>query len=270
VVFPEAALTPFFPHWYMTDDGEIDAYFEREMPGPETRPLFDEARRLGMGFSLGYCELDETAGRRRRFNTAILVNERGEILGKYRKIHLPGHADHRPGQRYQNLEKHYFEVGDLGFRVWRAFDGILGLCICYDRRWPESYRVLGLQGVEMILLGYNTPLESVRGPVEPAHLPMFHNWLSMQAGAYQNATWVVGVAKAGLEEGVYQIGGSCIVSPTGEIVARASTDGDELIVAACDLDLGKRLKETVFNFAAHRRVEHYRLIVEQTGAEPPA
>jgi len=269
VVFPEAALTPFFPHWYMDDPAEINAFCEREMPGPDTRPLFDEARRLTMGFYLGYCELTEADGLLRRFNTSILVSERGEIIGKYRKIHLPGHADYRPGQKYQNLEKYYFAVGDLGFPVWRAFGGVVGMCICYDRRWPESYRVLGLQGAELVLLGYNTPLEGVAGPVEPAHLPMFHNWLSMQAGAYQNATWVVGVAKAGLEEGVYQIGGSCIIAPTGEMVARACTDGDELIVAECDLDLGKRLKETVFNFAAHRRIEHYGLITRQTGAVSP-
>ena len=57
VVFPEAALTPFFPHWHMTDDAEIDAYFETEMPNSQTQPLFDEAARLGIGFTLGYCEL---------------------------------------------------------------------------------------------------------------------------------------------------------------------------------------------------------------------
>lgn len=269
VVFPEAALTAFFPHWYMDNPEEIDLYFEREMPGPETRPLFDEARRLNIGFYLGYCELIQEDGRLRRFNTSILVSERGEVIGKYRKIHLPGHAAYQPDQKYQNLEKRYFEVGNLGFPVWRAFGGILGMCICNDRRWPEAYRVMGLQGVEMVLLGYNTPLESVRGPVEPVHLPMFHNWLSMQAGAYQNATWVVGVAKAGLEEGVYQIGGSCIIAPSGEIVVRALTDGDELIVAECDLDMGRRLKETIFNFAAHRRVEHYGLITQRTGAQTP-
>jgi predicted amidohydrolase len=269
VVFPEAALTAFFPHWYMDNPEEIDLYFEREMPGPETRPLFDEARRLNIGFYLGYCELIQEGGRLRRFNTSILVSERGEVIGKYRKIHLPGHAAYQPDQKYQNLEKRYFEVGNLGFPVWRAFGGILGMCICNDRRWPEAYRVMGLQGVEMVLLGYNTPLESVRGPVEPVHLPMFHNWLSMQGGAYQNATWVVGVAKAGLEEGVYQIGGSCIIAPSGEIVVRALTDGDELIVAECDLDMGRRLKETIFNFAAHRRVEHYGLITQRTGAQPP-
>jgi predicted amidohydrolase len=269
VVFTEAALTAFFPHWYMEDDAEIDAYFERAMPGPDTQPLFDVARRLGVGFHLGYCELDAEAGRRRRFNTAILVDGRGVILGKYRKIHLPGHADHRPQQRYQNLEKRYFEVGDLGFRTWRALGGVIGVCICNDRRWAETYRVLALQGAEMIVLGYNTPSTRHSGPPEPPHLPMFHNELSMQAGAYQNACWVVGAAKAGLEEGVHQIGGSCIVAPTGEVVARATTEGDELVVADCDLDLGRSLREGTFDFARHRRIEHYGLITARTGRQAP-
>ena len=269
VVFPEAALTSFFPHWYMEEQAQIDGYFEREMPGPETQPLFDEARRLGMGFHLGYCELVETASGTRRFNTAILVDETGKIVGKYRKIHLPGHADHRPAQPYQNLEKRYFEVGDLGFGVWRAFGGVMGLCICNDRRWAETYRVMGLKGAEMILLGYNTPSQRVSGPPEPPHLPMFHSNLSVQAGAYQNAIWVVAAAKAGTEEGVHQIGGSCIVAPTGEIVACATTEGDELVLADCDLDHGSYLRASTFNFSLHRRIEHYQLITERVGAEPP-
>jgi predicted amidohydrolase len=269
-VFPEAALTSFFPHWYMEREEEIDSYFEREMPGPETQPLFDEAKRLGIGFHLGYCELSFEGGRKRRFNTAILVDETGRIVGKYRKIHLPGHADHRPGQPYQNLEKRYFEVGDLGFGAWRAFGGIIGLCICNDRRWAETYRVLALEGAEMILLGYNTPSLRVSGPPEPPHLPMFHNELSVQAGAYQNAVWVVAAAKAGIEEGVHQIGGSCIVAPTGEIMGRAMTEADELIAANCDLDLGQYLRTTTFDFARHRRIEHYGLITQRVGAKPPS
>ena len=269
VVFPEAALTPFFPHWYMDDEAEIDSYFEREMPGPETRPLFERARSLGIGFYLGYCELDREGGRRRRFNTSILVERDGRMVGKYRKVHLPGHADHRPGRAYQNLEKRYFEPGNLGFPVWRAFGGVVGMCICNDRRWAETYRVMGLQGVEMILLGYNTPAVRVGGPAEAPHMAMFHHLLSCQAGAYQNATWVAAAAKAGTEEGVYQIGGSCIVTPAGEIVARALTDGDELVAADCDLDMGRNLKDTTFNFALHRRVEHYGLITQRAGVVPP-
>lgn len=268
VAYPEATLTAFFPHWFTEDEDEVDAWFEREMPGPDTRPLFDEARKLGIGFHLGYCELDFSAGRKRRFNTAILVDAQGQIIGKYRKIHLPGHSDHRPQTPFQNLEKRYFEVGDLGFGAWRAYGGVAGMIICNDRRWPESYRVLGLQGVDMVFCGYNTP---VHHPAAPDHdrLGQFHNELSMQSGAYQNSTWVVGIAKAGMEEGVDMIAGSCIIAPNGEIVARAASADDEVIVARCDLDLGRSYRETTFNMAIHRRTEHYRMVVERTGPQAP-
>jgi N-carbamoyl-D-amino-acid hydrolase len=267
IAYPELALTTFFPRWAIEDEAELDSFYEAEMPGPETRPLFEEAQRLGLGFTLGYAELIRRGNAKQRFNSSILVDKQGRIVGKYRKVHLPGHAEvlDRPGQ---HLEKRFFEVGDLGFPVWRAFGGILGMCICNDRRWPETYRVMGLQGVEMILLGYNSPV-GLGDPYELDALEPFHNHLVMQAGAYQNATWVVGVAKAGYEEGYNMIGQTCIVAPSGEIVAQCATMGDELVVRKCDLDFAKPYRDDIFNFAAHRRPEHYRLIVERTGAVPP-
>jgi predicted amidohydrolase len=268
VVFPECALTAFFPHWYFDRQDDIDAYFERAMPNAATQPLFDCARELGIGFYLGFAELAIEDGAMHRFNTSILVDKAGRILGKYRKVHLPGHAEHEPWRPFQNLEKRYFEVGNLGFPVFRGFGGIVGMAICNDRRWPETYRVMGLQGVEMILLGYNTP---VHNPPSPEHdnLAHFHNELVMQAGAYQNGCWVVGVAKAGTEDGVRQIGNSIIVAPSGEIVAACSTEGDELAIARCDLDLTLSYKNTTFDFAKHRQPQAYGLIVERTGAIPP-
>ena len=270
VVFPELTLTTFFPRWWLEDEAELDAFYETEMPGPETRPLFDEARRLGLGFCLGYAELipGDEARRQRRFNTAILVGAEGEVLGKYRKIHLPGHAEHEPQRAFQHLEKRYFETGDLGFRVFRGFGGLIGMCICNDRRWPETYRVMGLQGVEMVLLGYNTPSRHPLAPDQDAP-SWHHNTLSMQAGAYQNGTWVVGVAKGGVEEGVHHIAGSQIIAPSGETVAQAVTEGDELITAACDLDLGRSYKTQIFNFARHREPRHYALITALKGAVTP-
>jgi predicted amidohydrolase len=269
VVFPELALTAFFPRWYFQQQGAIDRFFEREMPGPETRALFDRARALRIGFYLGYAELTEEAGETRRYNTAILVDTEGAIVGKYRKVHLPGHADHKPERTWQHLEKAYFDVGNLGFPVWRAMGGVMGMCICNDRRWPETYRVMGLKGVEMVMLGYNTPSVEPPWGFEPTHLASLHNNLSMQSGAYQNSTWVVGVAKAGREEGCDMLGGSMIVAPTGEIVAQARTLGDELIVADCDLDACSHYKNTVFNFAEHRQPDQYAIITAQAGATPP-
>lgn len=268
VVFTELALTTFFPRWMIEDEAELDGYFETEMPGPDTMALFDEARRLSVGFYLGYGELLMEGGRKRRFNTSILVDKSGNIIGKYRKVHLPGHFEPQPGRRHQHLEKRYFEPGNLGFGVWRGFGGVMGMCICNDRRWPETYRVMGLQGVEMVMLGYNTPWDHT-GHADIDSLTSFHNHLSMQAGAYQNSTWVIGTAKCGTEEGSRMVGQSVIVAPSGEIVAQSVSLEDEVITARCDLDLGKRYRETIFDFARHREPEAYRLIVERKGAVPP-
>ena len=271
VVYPELALTTFFPRWLIDDPEELESFFESGMPTNETEPLFTAARELGIGFHLGYAEraVDEDGGVR-HFNTAVLVDRAGAIVGKYRKVHIPGHAEPEPGQPHQHLEKRYFLPGDLGFPVFRTMGGIMGICICNDRRWPEVYRVMGLQAVELVMLGYNTPSTNpfAKGREAP-HLGMFHNLLSMQAGAYQNGTWVVAAAKAGMEEGIHHMAGSCIIAPTGEIVALAQGEGDEVITAAVDLDRGNYMRETMFNFAAHRRIEHYGLITSRTGAEPP-
>jgi predicted amidohydrolase len=266
VVFAELAFTTFFPRWPMTEPAEIDAYFEREMPSAATAPLFERAARHKIGMSFGYAELTPDG---RHFNTAVLVDRDGKIVGKYRKVHLPGHAEFDPERSFQHLEKRYFEPGDLGFPVWRTMDGILGMCICNDRRWPETYRVMGLQGVEMIVLGYNTPSVNSQNADEGPERRMFQHRLSLQAGAYQNSTWVVATAKCGVEDGHPLFGGSMIVNPDGEVVAQAAAEEDELVVADCDLDATVFGKRTVFDFARHRRIEHYGRITSQTGVILP-
>ena len=268
VVFPEMALTTFFPRWYMESQNEVDSFFESEMPGPATQPLFDRAREHGIGFYLGYAEKTVEDGEDHRYNASILVDKDSNIVGHYRKVHLPGHTDYEPERPWQHLEKRYFEVGDLGFPVWRTMGGVMGMALCNDRRWPETFRVMGMKGVELVMLGYNTPSANSLGP-EPFHVRMMHNHITMQAGAYQNGTWVVGVAKAGREEGFDMMGGSVIIAPSGEIVAQAHTLDDELITAVCDLDECQFNKTTIFNFDAHRRPEHYKIITDQIGATPP-
>ena len=268
VVFPELPLTTFFPRWASDDEDEIDSWYERDMPNPATQPLFDAAIELGIGFHLGYAELAFDAdGTKHRYNTAIIVDKTGAIVGKFRKIHIPGHAKvkDRPGQ---HLEKRYFEVGDLGFGVFRAYGGVVGMCICNDRRWPETWRVMGLQGVEVVFCGHNSPV-GLGDSFDLDALEPFHNHLVFQSGCYQNATWAVGVAKSGNEEGFNMIGQSCIVAPSGEIVAQCASLEDEVIVHNCDLDLAERYKIDTFNFAYHRQPQHHGLIVERTGTEPP-
>ncbi len=262
-VFPELALTSFFPRWLIEDEAVRDGFFERQMPGPETTRLYAAARRLGLGFALGYAEIAHESGRERRFNTMDLVGADGELVGRYRKMHVPGSSTVEPGAT-PHLERRYFEPGNLGFPVFRYRGTRIGLAICNDRRWPETYRMLCLNGAELVLIGYNTPLVLDEAP-ELAHLRSFHNHLPMQAGAYQNTLWVAAAAKAGLEDGQALIGGSAIIAPTGEIAAQAVSLGDEVIVHTADLDLIEVCRRVNFDFARYRRPDAYRLIAERAG-----
>jgi len=264
VVFPELALTTFFPRWLL-EGAELEEWYEGPLPGEAARPLFEASASLGVGFVLGYAERTAEG---RHFNTSILVGPDGQVVGKYRKVHLPGHDAPQPGRAFQHLEKRYFEPGNMGFPVYHAFGARVGMLICNDRRWPEAYRVLGLQGAELICLGYNTPTDHT-GHADIDALSGFHNHLSMQAGAYQNSAWVVGTAKCGREEGSNMLGQSAIIAPSGEIVAMASSVGDEVITAEIDLETGRRYRTTIFDLARHREPDSYRLIVERKGAGDP-
>lgn len=261
VVFPELALTTFFPRWYFEDQAEVDTWFETEMPNAATQPLFALAAELGVGFNLGYAELVEEEGRLRHFNTSIIVDTTGRIVGKYRKVHLPGHSEYEAYRPWQHLEKRYFEPGNLGFPVYDALDTKIGMFICNDRRWPETWRVMGLKGAELICGGYNTPTHNPPVP-QHDHLNSFHHLLSMQAGAYQNGAWAAAAGKAGMEEGSMLLGHSCIIAPTGEIAALSSTLEDEVIFHNCDLDACSLIREHMFKFALHRQPHHYGLIAE--------
>ena len=266
VVYPELALTTFFPRWYMEDQAEVDHWFEFEMPNDATQPLFDRAKAANMAISFGYAERTQDG---HYFNASILTDRDANIIGKYRKVHLPGHSEFDTDRAFQHLEKRYFEPGDLGFPVWRNMDALMGMCICNDRRWPEVYREMGLQGVELVMLGYNTPSVNSQMPDEGLEQRLYHSELSMTAGAYQNATWVVGVAKAGDEDGHPLMGGSIMVDPNGYVVVRADTEDDELIVYACDMDACNFGKTTIFDFGRHRRIEHYQRIGTQIGVVLP-
>ncbi|HEU0151067.1 MAG TPA: N-carbamoyl-D-amino-acid hydrolase [Bradyrhizobium sp.] len=270
VVFPELAFTTFFPRWILEGEA-LDSHFEHDMPNPQVAPLFERARALGVGFYVGYAELTAEG---RRYNCAVLVDGAGRIISKYRKVHLPGSVEPREGATYQQLEKRYFEYGDLGFPAVRAGSdfghAVMGMMICNDRRWPESWRVLGLQGVELVCVGYNSAAYDPNGGnTEDGALRTFHSTLVAQANAYMNATWAIAVAKAGDEDGSGLIGGSCIVDPNGCIVAQATSLADEVIVADIDPELCRQGKEKMFNFAAHRRPEQYKVITERAGVVAP-
>ncbi|CAK7270028.1 hypothetical protein SEPCBS119000_003876 [Sporothrix epigloea] len=287
VVYPELALTTFFPRAMLTDPAEIAALFEPESPSgpsivesPHLKPLLERATALGVDVSIGYAERwTDAEGKTTDYNTAIYYEAASRsVLAKYRKVHLPGRTYLLPEGSAQQLEKYYFTPGDLGFQAFRVpsrHQAICGMLICNDRRWPEAWRCLGLQGVELVLCGFNTSDYKPQDPgsvAEQTEMAYLHHYISCQGGSYTNACFGVHVAKAGAEAdgaGGTLMGGTVIYDPFGRKVGEATTLEDELLVATLDLDMCKRQKSTIFNFAAHRRLEHYGRIVDQVGVEEP-
>ncbi|MEQ9256319.1 MAG: nitrilase-related carbon-nitrogen hydrolase, partial [Alphaproteobacteria bacterium] len=120
-VFPEIALTTFFPRWVINDPAELDACFESDMPNPDVQPLFERARALGTAFALGYGERadhSQPGDDPRHYNTMALVDDQARVTGTYRKVHVPGTIEPVAGLPVQHMEKRYFRFGDKGFPVW--------------------------------------------------------------------------------------------------------------------------------------------------------
>ncbi|HMB36289.1 MAG TPA: nitrilase-related carbon-nitrogen hydrolase, partial [Methylomirabilota bacterium] len=173
IAYPEMALTTYFPKKIRKD---FDQFFETEMPPKALEPLLRRAKEAGIAVHAGFCEKAEG----KYFNTALLTDTAGRFCGTFRKIHLPGTRE--PDGFAQVYEPYYFAHGDTGYKVFDACGAKVGIAICQDRRYPESYRALALQGAEIILIGYNTPISA---------LALDLNELCMRAGAYANACFVV-------------------------------------------------------------------------------
>jgi predicted amidohydrolase len=249
-VYPEMALTTYFPKKIRPD---FDQFFETDVPPKALAPLLRRAAEARVAVHVGFCEKAEG----RYFNTALLTDRDGRLCGTFRKIHLPGTK--APDGFAQVYEPAYFAHGDTGYRVFDCAGARVGVAICQDRRYPESYRCLALQGAEVIVIGYNTP-------ISPLALDL--NELCMRAGAYANLCFVVGAAKAGVEDGVELIGGSCVISPLGQVLAKAATTGDELVTARLDLDQMAPVRKR-WNFLGRRQPQHYgRLLQPVTEREP--
>jgi predicted amidohydrolase len=252
LTYPELALSPYFAKDLVED---WEQWFEAAMPSPLTAPLFEVAKAAGITFILPYAEKENG----HYYNSLAVVLPSGEIAGKYRKMHIPGFAEPQPG-RQVGLEKRYFADGDLGFPVYQAPGAKIGTLICYDRRFPEAYRSYQLGGAEVVFVAYNTGSTG-----RPLDFMTMQSELVMRANAYQHGLWVVASGKAGIEDSVPYIGGSCIISPDGEIFAKAKTVGDELVTATIDLDLAAEREQTM-RMCANRRPEMYRLSTEPAGA----
>jgi N-carbamoyl-D-amino-acid hydrolase len=247
IVFPELALTSFFPYFYIESEQVLMRFFEK---GPIelgiAKPLFDYAQKLGISFSFGYAEYTTDTGNSdsyKRYNSYVLVDKKGSIY-KYRKTHIPGFEKPKPGEDSFQFEKGQFHSSQEGYPVFNA--GILkgnnvpadvkvGMIICHDRRYNAPYLVMGMRKVDIILIGYNTPFSLPFARELDPVVYKFH-YLPLQAQAITEGCFIVSTARAGRNFGINQIAGTCIIDPKGPILKKTEALNERLITAEIDLN----------------------------------
>ena len=212
--------------------------------GPSVTELAKAAKRLGVVI---VAPLFEARGSEVYHNTAAVIDADGTVLGKYRKMHIP----QDPGFE----EKFYFTPGDLGFRSWRTAHGNIGVLICWDQWYPEAARLTALAGAD--LLFYPTAIGWL--PEEKAALGHAqHNaWETVQRGhGVANGCYVAATNRVGTEGRTQFWGQSFVSDPYGEIVARASVEREEVLLADCDL-VKQREFRRIWPFFRDRRIDAY-------------
>ena len=239
-VLPELALTPYFP-LREPRAGEKDRLFCTPAD-PAVAAVRAASRRLGISVVLPCAERDGE----HRYNAAFVVDADGQLAGVYRKMHLPVPVRFGPGAGAV-FEILWFDNGDLGFPTFRLAWGCLGVQICYDRHFFEGFRSLALGGAEVIALGSSSPTYG------EAAAWRSETWdLLCRVRARENALFLIAAARAGREEDVRWVGRSCVIGPDGSVLARALTDGDEVVFAEIDLASLRKMRQTLTYLAARR------------------
>jgi N-carbamoylputrescine amidase len=212
--------------------------------GPSVTELAKAAKRLGVVI---VAPLFEARGSEVYHNTAAVIDADGTVLGKYRKMHIP----QDPGFE----EKFYFTPGDLGFRTWKTAHGDIGVLICWDQWYPEAARLTALGGAQILF--YPTAIGWL--PEEKAALGHAqHNaWETVQRGhGVANGCYVAATNRVGTEGRTQFWGQSFVSDPYGEIVARASVEKEEILLADCDL-VKQREFRRIWPFFRDRRIDAY-------------
>src|SRR5512141_280345 len=233
------------PYFCQVQDPQYYSYTELIPDGPTTKRMQDLAKQTGMVLVVPMYEEDDKASGI-YYNTAAVIDADGSYLGKYRKTHIP----HVKGF----WEKFYFRPGNLGYPVFETAVAKIGVYICYDRHFPEGARALGLNGAEIVF----NPSATVAGLSE-------YLWeLEQPAHAVANGYFVGAINRVGHEQpwdiGEFY-GKSYFCNPRGKIIAQASRDSDELVVADLDLDEILEVRNT-WQFYRDRRPEIYKAMPE--------
>ena len=247
VCLPELFTSTYFAQHELTQPLDITD-LAVEVPGELSKKLGACAKDNGVVLVAGSIyELFKG----KLFNTSLVFDERGRLLGKYRKTHIPHDESY--------YEQHYFAPGDTGFQVFQTSKAKIGVLICYDQWFPEAARCLALQGADIIL--YPTAIGTVRG-IRQAEGNWHRAWENVMRGhAIANGTIVAAVNRVGTEERMRFWGGSFVIDAFGKTLARAGSQ-EQVLVAEADLAHSEAVREG-WRFFANRRPECYGRLLEK-------
>lgn len=240
VVTQELFLTPYF--CVVQDTACFD--LAETIPGPTTDTLSKVAAENGVVL---VASLFERAAAGVYFNTAVVIDADGSLLGRYRKMHIP----QDPGFE----EKFYFTPGDLGFRVWNTRFGALGVLICWDQWFPEAARMATLAGAEILI--YPTAIGWLPDEKEALGAAQHTAWETVQRGhAVANGCYVAAVNRVGTEGQTEFWGQSFVADPYGQLISRAPVDTEANLIVDCDLDALESTRR-IWPFLRDRRIDAY-------------
>jgi N-carbamoylputrescine amidase len=251
VVLPELFLGPYF---CQRPDDSAAFHLAEPVPGPTAEALAQAARKHRIVLVGG--SIFERGGDGRFYNTAIVLDETGRLLGTYRKTHIPEDILYH--------EQHYFAPGDTGVRVFDTSAGRVAPLICYDQWYPEAARIAALGGAEVIV--YPTAIGVIDEAVEANITGDWEQmWRNAQLGhAAVNNVYVAAVNRVGREGHITFWGGSFVADPSGAVMAKAGAE-DEIVMVECDLTRVPAL-QNAWRFLANRRPQAYGPLTTPAGS----
>ena len=238
---PELFIAPYF---CQERDNKYFALAE-PVPGSTTAALSEAAARWNISI---ITSIYEKAGEK-YYNTAIVVDSSGKLLGKYRKMHIPDD----PNNHYD--EAYYFSPGDLGFQVFQTQHARVGPMVCFDQWFPEGARIAAGKGAEILFYptAIGWPITQTRAELNEAENNM---WKTVQiAHGIANNCFVAAVNRVGVQDKLNFWGSSFVSDPYGRVLAMAPTDQETNFVVSCDLNLMDQ-KNTDWPFLNVRRIKY--------------
>ena len=239
-----------FNRWFFPTQGINSDWYDyaESIPGYTTDMLGKVAKEEEVYIMAGIYE--KTQVESLNFNTLALIGPSGEVVGRYRKVHAPMIVPKDVTPKYEDYEKFYYAPGDLGLPVFDTGKVKLGMAICYDRNFPETWRTLALNGAQVVFLSVSSM---------GFRKEIFQ--LELRTHAYENGMYIVGTNRLGDEGKLHFYGSSVVVDPSGTLVASGSDTEEQVVYSEIDLDEVVKARRRLTYFR-DRRPEFYTNLVE--------